>query len=136
MPVWGICTPSSCPDMSKKLTVSKVKSLLGSTRPFELGLPDSHKRILIDENVASLRLTLALLRLRFRVIFLGKKKHDDVIVNYLHKSSNADVVMVTKDRELESRIVGYTQSLLLTGRSLKEDLHLIQKFTESTTKNI
>ena len=122
--------------MSKKLTVSKVKSLLGSTRPFELGLPDSKKRILIDENVASLRLTLALLRLRFRVIFLGKKKHDDVIVNYLHKSSNADVVMVTKDRELESRIVGYTQSLLLTGRSLKEDLHLIQKFTESTTKNI
>ena len=122
--------------MSKKLTVSKVKSLLGSTRPFELGLPDSSKRILIDENVASLKLTVALLKLKFRVIFLGKKKHDDVIVNYLHKSSNSDVVMVTKDRELESRIVGYTQSLLLTGRSLKEDLHLIQKFTESTTKNI
>ena len=121
--------------MSKKLTVSKVKSLLGSTRPFELGLPDSKKRILVDENVASLRLTVALLKLRFRVIFLGKKKHDDVIVNYLHKSSNADVVMVTKDRELESRIVGYTQSLLLTGRSLKEDLHLIQKFT-STAKNL
>ena len=122
--------------MSKKLTVSKVKSLLGSTRPFELGLPDSSKRILIDENVASLKLTVALLKLKFRVIFLGKKKHDDVIVNYLHKSSNSDMILVTKDRELESRIVGYTQSLLLTGRSLKEDLHLIQKFTESTTKNI
>ena len=46
------------------------------------------------------------------------------------------MILVTKDRELESSIVGYTQSLLLTGRSLKEDLHLIQKFTESTTKNI
>ena len=107
-----------------------------STQPFELSLSDSGPRILIDENVASLRMTVALLKLRFRVIFLGKKKHDDVIVNYLHKSSNSDVVMVTKDRELESRIVGYTQSLLLTGRSLKEDLHLIQKFTESTTKII
>ena len=135
MPVWGICTPSPCLDLTKKLTISTVKSLLGSTRPFELGLSDGGPRILIDENVASLKLTVALLKLRFRVIFLGKKKHDDVIVNYLHKSSNADVVMVTKDRELESRIVGYTQSLLLTGRSLKEDLHLIQKFT-STAKNI
>jgi hypothetical protein len=121
--------------LTKKLTVSKVKSLLGSTRSFELSLSDSGPRILIDENVASLKLTVALLKLRFRVIFLGKKKHDDVIVNYLHKSSNSDVVMVTKDRELESRIIGYTQSLLLTGRSLKEDLHLIQKFT-STAKNI
>ena len=135
MPVWGIFTPSSRLDLTKKLTVSKVKSLLGSTRPFELSLSDSGPRILIDENVASLKLTVALLKLKFRVIFLGKKKHDDVIVNYLNKSSNSDMILVTKDRELESRIVGYTQSLLLTGRSLKEDLHLIQKFT-STAKNI
>ena len=118
------------------LTVSKLKSMLGSTKPFELSLSNSNgKKVLLDECVASTKLTVALLKSRYIIVFLGKKVQDNQIVTHLNKSENSDLVIVTKDQELDSRL-GYSQSLLLTGKSLKENLHLIKKFTEYTLKNI
>ena len=119
-----------------KLTVSKVQSSLGSRKYCELSISKSNgKRILLDECVASTKLAVALLKSQYVVVFLGKKVQDDRIVTYLNKFENSNLILVTKDYELDSRL-SYSQSLLLTGKSLKENLHLIKKFTESTLKNI
>ena len=114
------------------LTDRKLRKLLASTGTFELKLSKSNGiSVIVDECTASYKFVVALLKAGFTVIFLGKKTQDDKIVNYMTKSENSHKILITLDVELYSRI-NYDQSILLnSGMSVKENVHLVRKFTES-----
>lgn len=105
--------------------------MLRSTKPFELSLRPNGTTIVIDENCASLKFTIALLKAGFIVEFRGKKVQDSKIVRYLSRTENSKKILVTYDVELDSRLP-YAQCILLnSGISVNENIYLIKKITES-----
>ena len=113
------------------LTTIQLKEMLISTKAFELFLIANGPTIVIDENCASLKFTIALLKAGFTVEFRGKKVQDSKIVKYLTKDENSKKILVTYDKELDSRL-SYEQCILLDSRtSVNQNVYLIKKITES-----
>lgn len=118
------------------LTTTQLKKMLNSTEPFRISLHSNGLTIVIDECCNSLKLTIALLKSGFIVEFLGKKTQDAKIVEYFTKDENFEKVLVTYDRELDSRL-SFNQCILLApGKSASENVHLIKKATESTISKV
>jgi len=118
------------------LTVSQLKQMLNSTKPFELFLHPNGPTIVIDECCSSVKFTIALLKAGFTVKFMGKKVQDSKIVSYLSRTENSKKVLVTYDVELDSRLP-YEQCVLLNSRiSINENIYLIKKITESTNPQV
>ena len=113
------------------LTTTQLKQMLSSPKSFVLFLIANGPIVVIDENCASLKFTIALLKAGFTVEFRGKKVQDSKIVQYLAKDENSKKVLVTYDKELDSRL-SYEQCILLDTRtSVNENVYLIKKITES-----
>lgn len=110
--------------------------MLNSTQSFEISLPQKSVGItvVVDECAASYNLVVALLKAGYTVIFLGKGIDDSKIINYL--KNNREKFFISLDVELDSRLPYETSILLNAGMTVKENLHLIKKFTESTTLTI
>ena len=99
--------------------LSESREYLLKNKDIEQELPD----ILIDECASSAKMVAGLNRIGHRVIFLGKKKPDWYLINYI-RSHN--VVLVTMDRELDSRLTHDESILILSDVTIKDNLYLIQ----------
>ena len=105
--------------------------MLNSTQPFEITLSQKSigLSVVVDECAASYNLVVGLLKEGYTVIFLGKGIADSKIVDYLQ--NNREKLFISLDVELDSRLPYETSILLNAGMTVKENLHLIKKFTES-----
>jgi len=99
--------------------MSESREYLLKNKDIKQELPD----ILIDECAASAKMVAGLNRIGHRVIFLGKKKPDWILENYIH-SHNA--VLVTMDQEFDSRLTGNESILIRSDVAPKDNLYLIQ----------
>jgi len=99
--------------------MSESREYLLKNKDIEKELPD----ILIDECASSAKMVSGLNRIGHRVIFLGKKKPDWYLENYIHSHN---VVLVTMDRELDSRLTHDESILILSDVPVKDNLYLIQ----------
>ena len=99
--------------------MSESREYLLKNKDIEQELPD----ILIDECASSAKMVVGLNKIGHRVIFLGKKKPDWYLENYIHSHN---VVLVTMDRELDSRLTHDESILILSDVTIKDNLYLIQ----------
>ena len=99
--------------------VSESREYLLKNKDVQQELPD----ILIDECAASAKMVAGLNRIGHRVIFLGKKKPDWYLANYIH-SNNA--VIVTMDQEFDSRLTQDESILIRSDMTPKDNLYLVQ----------
>ena len=99
--------------------MSESREYLLKSKDIKQELPD----ILIDECAASAKMVAGLNRIGHRVIFLGKKKPDWYLANYIH-SHNA--ILVTMDQEFDSRLTEDESILIRSDMTPKDNLYLIQ----------
>ncbi len=93
--------------------MSENREYLLKNKDVEQELPD----ILIDECASSAKMVVGLNRIGQRIIFHGKKKPDWYLINYI-RSHN--VVLVTMDSELDSRLTHDESILVLSDVTAKE----------------
>jgi hypothetical protein len=118
------------------LTTTQLKKMLNSSNPFKISLHPNGSPIVIDECCSSLKLTVALLKAGFAVEFLGKKKLDSKIIEYLSRPENSEKILITYDVELDSRLPYHQCILLTSGKSASEHIHVIKKVTETTMTQV
>lgn len=99
--------------------MSESREYLLKNKDIKQELPD----ILIDECAASTKMVAGLNRIGHRVIFLGKKKPDWYLANYIH-SHNA--ILVTMDQEFDSRLTEDESILIRADMAPKSNLYLVQ----------